>query len=72
MFHECVEFIVTTLYKNTLSGRTGGYSDDDLIKFKKKKKGDNLAYHVTANLGHNRTGGDTLCSEYRARKRCQC
>ena len=37
MIAECVEFIVTTLYKNTLSGRTGGYPDDDLIKLKKTK-----------------------------------
>ena len=26
-------------------------------------QGDNLAYYITVNLGHNRTVGDSLCSD---------
>ena len=33
------------IYLYTLSGRTGGYPDDELIKLKKKKKNEAINYH---------------------------
>ena len=53
--HICL--LLTILY-TTLSGRTGGYPDDDLIKLKKKKKS------TGSNSAIPSSGGGNITAEY--------